>query len=50
MQLPDDLQEKRGCWKLEEEALDRCLWRTSLGRGYGLIALCGEQVWEEAMD
>jgi len=26
--LLDDLEEKRGYWKLNEEALDRTLWRT----------------------
>jgi hypothetical protein len=33
-QLLDDLKEKRGYWKLKEEALDRTLWRTRFGRGY----------------
>jgi hypothetical protein len=33
-QLLDDLKEKTGYWKLKEEALDRTLWRTRLGRGY----------------
>jgi len=32
-QLLDDLMEDRGCCKLEEEALDRTLWRTRSGRG-----------------
>jgi hypothetical protein len=36
-QLLDYLREKRGCWKLKEEALDRTLCRTHLGRGYGQI-------------
>jgi hypothetical protein len=36
-QLLDDLKEKRGYWKLKEEALDRTLWRTRFGRGYGPI-------------
>jgi len=31
-QLLDDLKEKRGYWKLKEEALDRTLWRTGFGR------------------
>ena len=31
-QLLDGLQEKRGYWKLKEEALDRPLWRTCFGR------------------
>jgi hypothetical protein len=26
--LPDDLKEKRGYWRLEEEALDRNVWKT----------------------
>ena len=35
-QLLDDLKEKRGYWKLKEEALGRTLWRTRLRRGYVL--------------
>jgi hypothetical protein len=34
-QLLENLQETRGCWKLKEEALDRTMWRTHFGRGYG---------------
>jgi hypothetical protein len=34
-QLLDDLKEKRRYWK--EEALDRTLWRTRFGRGYGPV-------------
>jgi hypothetical protein len=33
-QLRDDLRERRGYWKLKDEALDRTLWRTRSGRGY----------------
>jgi len=33
-QLLDDLMEKRGYWKLKEEALGLTLWRTGCGRGY----------------
>jgi hypothetical protein len=36
-QLLDDLKEKRGYWKLKEEALDRTLWRTRFGRDYGSV-------------
>jgi hypothetical protein len=36
-QLLDDLTERRRYWKLKEEALDRTLWRTRYGRGYGPI-------------
>jgi hypothetical protein len=36
-QLPDDLKEKRGYCKLKEEALDRTVWRTRFGRGYGPV-------------
>jgi hypothetical protein len=36
-QLLDDLKEKRGYWKLKEEALDRNLWRTLFGRGHGPV-------------
>jgi len=34
-QILDYLKETRGYWKLMEEALDRCLWRTRFGRGCG---------------
>jgi len=33
----DDVKEKRGCWKLTEEALNYTLWRTRFGRGYGPV-------------
>jgi hypothetical protein len=36
-QLLDDLKEKRRYWNLKEEALDRSLWRTRFGRGYGPV-------------
>jgi hypothetical protein len=36
-QVLDDLQEKRRYWKLIEEALDRAMWRTRFGRGYGPV-------------
>jgi hypothetical protein len=36
-QLLDDVEEKRKYWKLKEEALDRTLWRTGFGRGYGHV-------------
>jgi hypothetical protein len=36
-QLLDDLKEKRIYWKLKEEAVDRTLWRTRFGRGYGPV-------------
>jgi hypothetical protein len=36
-QLLDDLKEKKGYWKLKEEALDRTVWRTRIGRGYGSV-------------
>jgi hypothetical protein len=36
-QLLDDLKEKRRYWNLKEEALDRTLWRTRFGRGYGPV-------------
>jgi hypothetical protein len=37
MQLLDDLSETRGHWKLEEDALDRTVWRASFGRGCGSV-------------
>jgi hypothetical protein len=36
-QLLDDPKEKRRYWKLKEEALDRTVWRTRFGRGYGPV-------------
>jgi hypothetical protein len=36
-QLLDDIKEKKADWKLKEEALDRTLWRTHFGRGYGPV-------------
>jgi hypothetical protein len=36
-QLLDDLTEKRRYWKLKEKALDRTLWSTRFGRGYGPV-------------
>ena len=35
--LLDDLKETRIYWELKEEALDRTLWRTRFGSGYGLV-------------
>jgi hypothetical protein len=35
--LLDDLKEKKRYWKLKEEALNRNLWRTRFGRGYGPV-------------
>jgi len=29
-------KETRGYWKIQEEAVDRSLWRTGFGREYGL--------------
>jgi len=31
-----DMKEMRGCWNLEQEALDHALWTTGFERGYGL--------------
>ena len=36
-QLLNDLEEKRGCWKLKEEALHRPLQKPRFGRGYGNV-------------
>ena len=35
--LLDDLEERRGCSHLKEEALDRTTWRARFGRGYGPV-------------
>ena len=36
-QLLDDVKEKGGYCKFEEEALNRTLWRTRFGSGYGPV-------------
>ena len=36
-QLLDDLKEKSGYWILKDDALDRPVWRTHFGSGYGLF-------------
>jgi len=33
--LLDDLKERRGYCHLNEEAVDRTVWRASFGRGFG---------------
>ena len=33
--LLNNLNEKRGCWKLKDTALDPTLWRTCFGRACG---------------
>jgi hypothetical protein len=38
-QLLDDSKEKRGYWKLKEEALDRIVWRIRFARGYGPVVI-----------
>jgi len=35
--LLDDLKERRGYSQLKEEALDRTMWRTRFGRGFGPV-------------
>jgi len=35
-QLLDELRDARRYWTLKEKALDRIVWRTGFGRGYGL--------------
>ena len=36
-QLPNDLKETTGSWKLKEESLDHTLWRMHFERGYGPV-------------
>jgi hypothetical protein len=36
-QLLGNLNEKRGYWKLKEQALARTVWRTRFGRGSGSV-------------
>lgn len=40
-ELIDDLQEKRGYWKLQEETLSGTLWRTRFGKDYTCRATDG---------
>jgi hypothetical protein len=35
--LLDDLKDRRGYCQLKEEALDRTMWRTRFGRGFGPV-------------
>jgi len=35
--LLDELNKVRGYWKLQERTLDRTLWRTRFGGGYGPV-------------
>jgi len=35
--LLDDLKERRGYYHLEEETLDRTMWRARFGRGFGPV-------------
>jgi len=35
--LPDDLKERRGYSRVEEETLDRTMWRARFGRGFGPV-------------
>ena len=35
--LLDDLKERRGYSHLNEEALDRTMWRARFGRGFGSV-------------
>jgi hypothetical protein len=37
MQLLDDLNEKKGYWKLKDEAIHHTLWRIRFGRGCGPV-------------
>jgi hypothetical protein len=37
MKLLNDLKESRGYSHLKEEALDRTMWRTGFGRGFGPV-------------
>jgi hypothetical protein len=36
-QILDERSGNKGYWKLEEEAINRTLWRTRFGRGYGPV-------------
>jgi hypothetical protein len=36
-QLPDDLKERRGYWKLKERVVDHSVWTCGSGRGCGPV-------------
>jgi len=40
----DGLKVTGGYWKFKEEALDCTLWRTRIGRGYGLVRQTTERI------
>jgi hypothetical protein len=42
-QLLDDLKKERRYWKFKEEVLDRTLWITRFGRGYGPVVRMNTQ-------
>jgi len=44
----DEPEEKRRCWNLKEEALDRTVWRTPFGRCYG-PAVCDIGIKNDGM-
>jgi hypothetical protein len=44
-QLLDYLKGKRVYWELKKEALDRTLWRTRFGRGYGPVVRLTAYWW-----
>jgi len=46
----DDLEEKKRYWKLQEEALDRTVWRTRLGRGYGQTDIQQNELFDTGLD
>jgi hypothetical protein len=35
--LRDDLKERRGYYRLKEEAVDHTMWRARFGRGFGPV-------------
>ena len=43
--LLDDVKEKRGFWRLKEEALDRSVWGTRFGRDYGPVVHRQQNEW-----
>jgi hypothetical protein len=49
-QLVHDLKETKWWWKLQEEVLDRALWRTRFGRGCGPVGRQTAQWMDEWMD
>ena len=46
----DDLKETKEYWILKEDALDRPVWRSGLGRGYGPVVTKTKELINQLMN